>query len=640
MIDGHVDLDPRFLALSTADDNTCPLLLLSIAYCPYQLPSTFFNSPSLQGLVYLDISEVPGSILPLIQPALLPSLRILKIRGREIDNATLAALVSLYRLRLWSLDISDNRISDHVIDMLTSHCFPVTQLRSSAHFRVEGRLILEERGTPQYGPFITVEESEWSGTFDHPERYFADSPMYQVRPDQGFQEHQTFRSDGLEPVRQDTADAASAVLSEGEMGVEDLRASRGLTHLHLSNTNISAVGLEKLVRQSNGQIEELSCDSTPLLPPCTDYPNAWPTSASLHGILGAAHVFRPVFSSNLRVLRIHHSLITRIPTLDLDGLSTLARIHIAENAIRQRVDGAFPQSFVPDMNPRLTSLTLTCIPRRSSGPLVDRLLRFLRLLSSQERAMQDIMTTAASSWRGPGMLKGLRHLRLEFEPDPMGEGFSAAEDLDAAEFMNSGNPGFSFFGDEWTAKTDVAAEARSRSGMRDVGNSSAGDDGHRDDSLHSDRDGEEYVTYHGEWNGKSFSLPVWVGSVPAPAPVLADYRELVLQNCIRDGVGPATPAQILAGAPAKSYVFHTAWRMAVMPRTVSAPPKSELAGMRDVLGELKKFRLEGRARHAGLRRRDGDRPTMLGEPHWFWTGRLEVAVEEPAARARPSQYWR
>jgi hypothetical protein len=222
MVDGHADLDPRFLGLSSADDNTCPLLLLSIAHCPYQLPSTFFSSPSLQGLIYLDISEVPGSISPLIQPALLPSLRILKIRGREIDNATFSALVSLYRLRLWSLDISDNRISDHVIDMLTSHCFSVAQLRSPAHFRVEGKLILEDKGTPQYGPFMTVEESEWSGTFDHPERYFADSPMYQARPDQGLREHQTFRSDCLEPIRQDTADAASAVLSEGEMAVEDV----------------------------------------------------------------------------------------------------------------------------------------------------------------------------------------------------------------------------------------------------------------------------------------------------------------------------------------------------------------------------------------------------------------------------------
>lgn len=636
LLDGHADLDPSFLigSSSTDDSTTCPLLL-SIANCPYQLPSTFFNSPSLRGLVYLDISGIPGSILPLIQPGLLPGLRILKARGRELDDVTLTALVSLYKLRLWSLDISDNRVSDGVIDTLRDKCFPVSQLRSTAHFRVEGKLITEEKGTQQYGPFVTVQESEWSGSFGHSERYFVDAPIYLARPNEGPQEYQVFRSDGIQPIRRDSADAASVVLSEGGIAVEDYRVSRGLTHLHLSNNNISATALEKLVRNSNGQIEQLSCDSMPLLTP-SDYSSVWPSSASLHGILGASHVFRPVISSNLRVLRIHHSLVTHIPALDLDGLSTLARIHISENVIGKRVDEAFPLAFVPDMNPRLTSLTLTCIPRRSSGPLVWRLIAFLKLLSAQERAIQDV-SRFASSWRGPGMLKGLRHLRLEFEPDPMQDGFSASEDLDAEELMNSGDPGFSFFGNGWAGR--VAAEAKPRSEMRDVVNSSTDDNNHHD-SSYSVRGDEEYVTYHGVWNGQAFSLPVWIGKSPASAPVADSYRRLVLRHNIRDGVGPATPAQILAGVPQKSYVFHTAWCMAVVPQQLTAPSTSELAGMGDVVDRLKKFRLEGRAKYADLRQQNDTQPIPLGEPHFFWTGKLEVSMEAPAAHGRPSQYWR
>ena len=641
LLDGHADLDPGFLVGPSSTDhtvnatNTCPLLL-SMANCPYQLPNTFLISGSLQGLVYLDISGVPGSIAPLIQPALLPSLRILKIRDRELDNATFAALVSFYRLRLWSLDISDNRVSDEVVDALTGCCFPVTSLRSPAHFRVEGKLILGNKGTQQHGPFFTLQESELSASFDHPERFFADPPVYLARLDQGPQEYQAFRSDGLRPIRRDSADAVTAVLSEGDMAVEDFRASRGLTHLHLSNNNTSAAGLEKLVRNSNGQIEQLSCDSLPLLPSSANNLHAWPNGASLRGILGAAHVFRPVFSSNLRILRIHHSLVTHIPTLELDGLSSLARIHIAENVIRERVDDAFPQAFVPDMNPRLTSLTLTCIPRRSSGPLVQRLIAFLKLLSVQECAIEN-MSLAASSWRAPGMLKGLRHLRLEFEPDPMLDSFSASEDLDAEELMNSGDPSFSFFGNEWAG--EVVAEAKQRSEMRDALNSSTDQENHHT-SFYSVRDDEEYMTYHGEWNGKDFSLPVWIGKTPASTAVMDDYRRLVVRHNIRDGVGPAIPAQILPGMPRDSYVFHTAWRMAVVPKHLTTPPTSELAGMKDVLEEIKKYRLEGRAKYTDLQRRNDGRPTPLGEPHFFWKGKLEVSMEAPTAHGRPSQYWR
>lgn len=642
LLDGHASLDPSFLIGPSAihDDVSIPPtypLLLSIAGCPYHLPGTFFNAPSLQHLVYLDISSVPGSLTSLIQPALLPDLRILKIRGRELDNATLMALAGLFRLRLWSLDVSDNRVSDAALDALRDKCFPTTQLRSKAHFRVEGRLVAEDKGTPEYGPFCSIEESESSGSFRHPERYLVDAPMYMAKPDQGPQEYQLFRSDGLCPIRRDSADAACAVLSEGEMAVEDLRAPHGLTHLHLSNNHISSFGLQRLLRTSNGQIEDLSCDSLPLLPSNVTYPKAWPKSSSLRGILGAAYLFRPAVASNLRVLRIHHSLVTYIPTLDLEGVSTLGRIWLSENKILPLVDKAYAQVFVPDMNPRLTSLTLTCIPRRSSGPLVERLIEFLKLLSMQERDIEE-MKLLTSSWRGPGLLKGLRHLRLELESDPLQDGFSASDDLDAEELLSSGDQGFSFFGNEWAGR--VPPEAKPRSQTQDSANSST--EGVNQDSSQSVRtSGEEYLTYHIEWNGDTYSIPVWVGSKsPASNPIIDRYRGLVAIYHIREGVGPATPAQILAGAPAGSYIFHTAWCMAIMPSDLTPPPTSQLTGMKDVLDELKRYRLEGRVKYSELRQKNGTLPTPLGGPHFFWTGKLEVSLEEPAAHARPSQYWR
>lgn len=647
LFDEHADLDPNFLARLDEDlnqDIVCPSLL-SVAHCPYPLPNNFFASPYLQGLVYLDISGVPGSITSLCRqpPNTLPDLRVLKLRGRELGGVDFQFLVHRFRLKLWSLDITDNNVKDPAIRDLVQKCFPSTTLRSSAHFAREGKLDIDlERGSTLSGPFVRIEESVHSGSFGHPERYLPDAPMYHANPDDGPQEYHVFRSDGLQPIRQDSADAASVVLSETDnfAVIEDYRSVRGLTHLHLSNNQISAEGVAELIQTSNGHLENLSCDDMPLLPP-GDYQSLWPPSASLRGIIGNAHIFRPVISSNLSVLRIHHSLVSHIPTLHHEGFSTLARLHVSENAIYPRIQAAFPQSYLPDMNPRLTSLTLTNIPRRSSGPLITQLVSFLKLLSEQERAIQD-SKPAASSWRGPRLLKGLRHLRLEFEPDPMQEGFSASEDLDAEELMNSGEKSFSFFGNEWTGagavRAPAAVEAQEKLDVRQEENSNA--DGDNAVPPYSDRNDEEFMTYHGEWKGKTFEVPVWIGKSLASTGVIHDYRSLVDKHGLTDRVGPVTPAQVLAGAPASSYVDHKAWMLAVMPKRLEAPAAKELLGMRDVLAELKAYRHQGRTKLADLKQQNGSRPTLLGEPHFFWTGKLEVSLEEPATHSRPSQYWR
>lgn len=621
LLDGHADVDPSSLVHSTITSKQP--LLLSIAYCSIQLPKMFFNSPYLQNLIYLDISGVSGSILPLLQPGLLPELRVLKVRNREICGAHFAALTSLYGHRLWSLDVSDNRISDNVVDLLVSKWLPVcTQFRSPAHFPVEGKMVVGNIGTSQHGPFISLEESQWSGSFNHPERYFVDAPRYMARPDLGPEESHISRSNGRSPHRQDSAEAASAALSGEFTAAENFRHSHGLTHFHVSNNRLlSAVGIEKWLRISNGgQLESISCDSMLLLPPIKTYFQFWPKGASLLGFIGVAHIFRPVFSSNLRALRIHHSLVTNLPTLELEGLSMLSRLYIAENAILPRVDQAYPQTFIPDMNPRLTSLTLTCIPRRTSGSLTKRLITFLKLLSAQERGIQD-SSPAASSWRRPSMLKGLRHLRLEFERDP------AHEDVDVEELMSMGDREFSFFEDE--------REVRKVSEVREGSSSSVGDNDRG--SIQSVQGDVDFVDFHGHWNGEAFSIHVWIGKTSFDNTVINDYRRLVLDHNLRDNVGPATPAQVQAGAPPNSYIFHAAWCLATMPQELTPPSAGQLAGMKDVLDDLREFRLQGRAEYSELRKRAGGSAVALGEPHWFWTGRLEVSTVQ---KERPSQLWR
>lgn len=638
LLDHHTEIDPSSL-ISLTKTHSSPLLL-SISHCSTQLPGTFFTSPFLQKLVYLDVSNLPGSVAPLIQPLLLPDLRILKLAGRELDDATLIGLVSLYRQRLWSLDLSHNRLTDCILQTLVEQCFPTASLRSPIHFQVEGRLLTTDLGTISHGLFERIEESSLSGSFNNPERYNLDTPTYNAQPYFLHGQRQVFRSDGRGSLRSDSAEGATRVLSHqsADYDVDDTyRNSRGITHLDISYNQISSCGVERLLRTSNGQIEHFACDSMPLLPPRSPALDFWPSFASLHGIVGLAHAFRPVYSPNLRSLRIHHSLVTNIPTLVADGLSSSARLYLAETSIRTRVDKAYPQQFVPDMNPRLQSLTLTCVPRRSSGPLTERLSIFLKLLSVQEQSIAAATYSGhSSSWRWPGMLSGLRHLRLEFEPDTLGKDIAAAEDVDAEQLMNSGERGFSFFEDENSHFTRSPADAKSRSARRqgnDGATATTATTARNVESQTTARDNANFFTHHVDWNGRGFDLQVWAGpSQPHCNPIMNEYRQLVeTHETLRDGVGPASPAQVLAGVPEDSYIFHTAWRASIMPPgELASPAPQDLTGMQDVLDALKKLRTTGRVQYQDLQKKRSDATLRvpLGAPHFFWTGNLEVSTKQ------------
>lgn len=645
LMDHHSEIDPNTLVHLT-QLHAFPLLL-SIDGCGIPLPTTFYSTPSLQKLAYLDISNIPGSISPLTANGIFPDLRILKLRGKEIDDAVLAALCNAYRCRLWSLDLSDNRITDKALVSLVNRCFPTFSLRSDKKFATEGALTNPHIGSEEYGLFYFIEESEWSYYYSHPHRYVMDNPTYAAEPYLLHQQRQVFRSDMREPPTLDTADAAAELLCHQTpkyQAYDRYRTAQGLTHLYLSRNHISAAGVEYLLRASSGQIERFECDCMPFLPPTAPYDNHWPETARLYGCVGAAYALRPVFSSNLRSVRIHHSIVTNIPTLELDGFSTLAKILLAEKYILPRVDLAYPEPFVPDMNPRIQSLTLTCVPRRSSGPLIERLVGFLRQLSMQERSIQDASKVAS---RRHSMLRGLRHVRLEFEPDPMEEGFSAADDLDAAELLNSGERGFSFFENEVQDKTVHQAKLKQPSKQAQADSSRGADTvvaAALQDPSSLGRDNKEFVSYHCEWNDKPFQVWVWAGAATAhTSSIVKNYRRLVVDENLRDGVGPATPEQVLAGAPEKALVFQTAWRITIMPRQLDAPPLAELAGMQDVLDALKSYRRAGREQFASFRKNHFASSSVsppLGEPHYFWTGKLEVVSQEGMPHARPTAYWR
>ncbi|KAI0008971.1 hypothetical protein F4779DRAFT_584641 [Xylariaceae sp. FL0662B] len=652
LVDGHPELDPGLLTATRSSSQS--LQLLDLTRCRQELTPKLFNSGFFRNLVYLDVSFIPGSVRTAIQSSLnpqsLPELRILRVAGREVDNSTATLLFRTFRCQLWSLDLSYNKLGDEAIDDLVEHCFPASSFHTSAHFEKEGKLVSPKNiGSRNYGPFWFIEESETSSCFQHPERYLADSPMYSQRADRtDLQEWQVVRPDGLSPLKRDDANAVKELLLDEAIPATTgtSRALRGqarigyggLTHLHLNGNRFTVSGIERLLRTSRGRLEHFECDSCVCSQPNTKQGGAL-KQLNVVGLPGSAYLFRPVISSGIRSLRVHHSIITQIPSVSMEGLSLASAIRLAEGPLLGNVRRAYPRPLVPDTNPRITSLTLTNIPARSTGPIIEQLTRFLDLVSTQQKAINDVR--ALSRGRGPSVIRGLRHIRLELEPGFLDDtsGTATDEDVDFDRLLDPGDENFgnetSGFFDAHSLGITSRANEKPQAGSGIASNtintgSSHGrwTSGRLKSYPYSDVD-SPYVTQlvdaKDSWTGNVFSVPVWIGSgVLGPHAAVNEYMWNVQDPDLRSNIGPASPNHVAAGVPPGSHIYHAAWDAIVFPRNVQAAvaaAKSD-SPFRDVAAAIKEYRLRtrGTAEH--------------------WDGKLELVRTDGAARYLRSEYWR
>ncbi|KAL2135791.1 hypothetical protein VTI74DRAFT_6857 [Chaetomium olivicolor] len=653
LLDRHPGFEPGGIMNMRLSPGFEGPLLQSISGCQTELPAAFFASPYLRNLVYLDVCDMPGSLkTPLLQgtlsPANLPNLRILKARGREMDNATACLLFRTFETQLWSLDLSSNKLTDGFLHDMQEYSFPTRNSRIG-DAAVEGRLLYPGEGTASFGKFCLIAESTSSATFSHAHRYLIDAPFYSVHDSP--QPFITPRLDGRTKIRPDSADAIKHLLS-GAPGspspppshiptLDICHSHCGISHLYLNNLAISSPALARLIRSSPGHLQHLECSSPSLpLPPSTAGIPSWLTSPrtktrlKMTGILGSAHLFRPVYSANLQSLRIHHSILTSLPTLhhhhhhpDLPP-SPLASLWLAETYLLPRAELAYPPEaaggeeggeeeeenavgFLPDMNPRLQSLVLTGVPRYSVGRVVERMRVFLRSLARQEAGIQAVRERGEGGRRkGVQTVKGLRHLRLEFEGasreereqlegggDDGGDGWLDGVDgvMDAAEGL------FSFFGESgWrskgepdpmattTATTTKMAAAPSNNKQTEPqpadGNtlasesqaarplpstSSTGNPITTQPPPFPIPDDNAYLAHTWTWNAQTFTRPIWIGAGPpvlSHTPAVQEYMRLVRAHpSLRANPAPVSPCHVRAGVPEGTYIFSDAWEAILIP---------------------------------------------------------------------------
>lgn len=683
LLDGHPQLNlsklSRHAFRSSSTVSLEKIHLISIANCGTSLPARFFGDQWLSGLVYLDMSNTPGTLgnQGALIPHDLPNLRILKLSGKHLTDSTAGAIVRAFGTQLWSLDMSKNGLSDDFLSMLLEYSLPTysnARLQSNDHFSVEGQLrtvYANGRSRVNRGPCF-IDESEWSATFSSADRYLADPPVYgTINGDSTGEQGQVTvrgRTRGRERIKGDSAQDAVRVLAgvQGEDLPDALHPQHqrlhwpppqaGTTHLHLNELSLSASAVKCFLRDSPGYIEHFECDRTSLP---SHHTSVWQSkapylskAATLYALPGAAYLFRPVVSSNLRVLKVHHSLITNTPTLESRSTGDLTNLWVAETYMREQLDLAYPQTYVPDMNPRLYSLTISMIPRYSTGIVAHRLINFLRLAALQEQGIE--VTRALLPFRGPPVLQGLRHVRLEFEPDAKDELDSldnGNDELDSEALLEQEGEAFSFFSESaWgpspsPVKSSVKKQAVEAAGPGDadieVNVSSTAEE--KIDTYPFNKAKEEQVSFTLNPGGDNDQAPklvsVWVGSgiiSPENPPAVNEYMRSVCHAANREDVCPATPCHVAAGVPAGSFIYGRAWDSIMLPAAnaeLRLPTKAELRGMEDVVARVKAFRLESRREFAAL---DAGRRKLGG--HDYWRGRLELVL--PQGRAHSSEYWR
>ncbi|KAG6360233.1 hypothetical protein INS49_011289 [Diaporthe citri] len=553
LLDGHPQLNLSMLSRQALRSSTTVSLdkihLVSIANCGTSLPARFFGGQWLIGLVYLDMSNTPGTLgnQGALIPHDLPNLRILKLSGKHLNDSTAGAIVHAFGTQLWSLDMSRNGLTDDFLSMLLEYSLPTysnARLQSNDHFKVEGQIRpVYENGDPRpnRGPYF-IDESECSATFSSADRYLADPPVY-------------------------------GAMNGGSTG-------------------------------ERGQAT------------------------------------------------VHHSLITNTPTLESRSTGELTNLWLAETYMRERLDLAYPQTYVPDMNPRLYSLTVSMIPRYSTGIVAQRLTNFLRLVALQEQAIEA--TRALLPFRGPPVLQGLRHVRLEFEPDArdeLGSLDNETDEMDSEALLEQGAEAFSFFSESaWgpsssPVKSRVKDQAAGAAGaeVADAKDTERSISEEKIDDYPFNKARDEHFSFTinpgGNYGQPPKLVPVWVGSgiiSPENPPAVNEYMRNVCDAANRVGICPATPCHVAAGVPAGSFIFGRAWDSIMLPAATAEfrlPTKAELRGMEDVVVRVKAFRLESRRQYAAL---DAGRRDVGG--HEYWRGRLELVL--PQGRVHSSDYWR
>ena len=140
----------RSAVFASQPERPFPVRLLTVKRCPNVLPSSLSTLlVACPAVVCLDLTytRVGGDTGLATALGFLRDLRVLKLRGTGLVDDRLIELTAVLRMRLKSLDVAQNGLTDRSVDALLEHCFPRKISSSAATTSRFGRLHLSSLQT-------------------------------------------------------------------------------------------------------------------------------------------------------------------------------------------------------------------------------------------------------------------------------------------------------------------------------------------------------------------------------------------------------------------------------------------------------------------------------------------------------------
>ncbi|KAL8982555.1 MAG: hypothetical protein Q9205_002967 [Flavoplaca limonia] len=274
---------------SPADDEkrpSFPLRLLIATQCtnttPRSLADAFLAFPHL---VFLDLSGTLGARDAAVLSKLghMTSLQILKLSGIQLRDEDVRVLSDAIGIRVRSLDVRNNLLTDNAIRALLRSCFLVGDNAQDA-------------GGRRSGDLSGVAEEDW--------------PSDVLKPDPAVLDEFRDESFDLRYLRRLTQGVVSRLPSEDQ-------AHAGITHLYVSNNYLTIDGLSSLIRSGRlhvldaGTVDTARVIDRPSSSASAQATNLHSRTFGLPGAEKLTSVLAKCASKNLTSLRVDHSVVTK-----------------------------------------------------------------------------------------------------------------------------------------------------------------------------------------------------------------------------------------------------------------------------------------------------------------------------------------
>ncbi|KAL8994182.1 MAG: hypothetical protein Q9169_005785 [Polycauliona sp. 2 TL-2023] len=263
-----------------------PLRLLIATQCTNTTQKSLANSLlAFPHLVFLDLSRTLGTRDAAVLSTLrhMASLQILKLCGIQLRDEDLGVLAESIGIRVRSLDVRNNLLTDNAVRTLLQCCFPVADNPDDANGRRQRDL-------------SGAAEEDW--------------PSGVLKPDPAVLDEFRDESFGMRYLRRLTHGLVSRMPSEDQ-------AHAGITHLYISDNYLTVEGLSGLIRSGRLHVLDAGpvCTTRVLRHPSSSDP-PYPTRSDdcTFGLPGAEKltlILAKHASKNLTSLRVDHRVVTK-----------------------------------------------------------------------------------------------------------------------------------------------------------------------------------------------------------------------------------------------------------------------------------------------------------------------------------------